>query len=567
MIDNHDTNNINIISSNLCPSSFDDKVNEATKNALNVSHVNIRSLPKNVDGLRLLYEYSLQTKFHVIGLSEVWNVSLPHMLGLRGYALEVKCREAHQRGGGVGAYIHSSVPYKVLSPSLEVNHAESLWIEASFEKQTFLIGIIYRKPNTDVLEFQESLLGTLENLKVDKMKCVLMGDFNINAINPGSREDDFITALQCMQFQQLIEVPTRVHNISRSLIDHVYANFSSKCVNSGTIDTDISDHFPIYAIFEDELKKQSYKQKIFKRNYRYYNKVSFCEELSAQDWSNIENGTNVNDAYDTFLQTFGTICDKHAPILKCFVKQKGARNPWITKAILKSIRRKHKLYSKMISSNHQPQHVEKYKKYRNVLTNVLRKAKRDYYSTLFMTHKNDTGQTWKVINDLLYSGNSKSKVTQVEKLCLDSNGRRTQVSSAEEIGQVFNDFFVNVGPNLASNIQKATNGNSFRDYLCDQGKGTLNFKPITEYEVQCQLLSLNVNKACGHDTIPARLIGDAADFIARPLSHIFNLSLLTGKVPNSLKVAKVTPIYKKKVIRKTLVIIGQYLSFHYLQKF
>ena len=108
------------------------------------------------------------------------------------------------------------------------------------------------------------------------MKCVLMGDFNINAINPGSREDDFITALQCMQFQQLIEVPTRVNNISRSLIDHVYANFSSKCVHSGTIDTDISDNFPIYAIFEDELKKQSYKQKIFKRNYRYYNKVSFC---------------------------------------------------------------------------------------------------------------------------------------------------------------------------------------------------------------------------------------------------------------------------------------------------
>ena len=62
-----------------------------------------------------------------------------------------------------------------------------------------------------------------------------------------------------------------------------------------------------------------------------------------------------------------------------------------------------------------------------------------------MTHKNDTGQTWKVINDLLYSGNSKSKVTQVEKLCLDSNGRRTQVSSAEEIGQVFNDFFCKRG--------------------------------------------------------------------------------------------------------------------------
>ena len=52
-----------------------------------------------------------------------------------------------------------------------------------------------------------------------------------------------------MQFQQLIEVPTRVNNLSSSLIDHVYTNFSSKCVHSGTIDTDMSDHFPIYAIF------------------------------------------------------------------------------------------------------------------------------------------------------------------------------------------------------------------------------------------------------------------------------------------------------------------------------
>ena len=104
MIDNNDADNTNIVSLNLCPSSFDATWNNATKNALNISHVNIRSLPKNIDSLRLLYEYSLQTKFHVIRLSEVWNVSLPQMLGLQGYSLE--CREAPQRGGGVGAYIH-----------------------------------------------------------------------------------------------------------------------------------------------------------------------------------------------------------------------------------------------------------------------------------------------------------------------------------------------------------------------------------------------------------------------------------------------------------------------------
>ena len=45
-----------------------------------------------------------------------------------------------------------------------------------------------------------------------------------------------------------------------------------------------------------------------------------------------------------------------------------------------------------------------------------------------MTHKNDTGQTWKVINDLLSSGNSKSKVTPVEKLSFDSDAWKDEAS-------------------------------------------------------------------------------------------------------------------------------------------
>ena len=57
--------------------------------------------------------------------------------------------------------------------------------------------------------------------------------------------------------------------------------------------------------------------------------------------------------------------------------------------------------------------------------------------------------------------------------------------------------------------------------------------------------SLSVNKACGHDNITAKLIRDAAEFIAKPLSYISNVSFLTGKVPSLLKIAKVIPIYKK----------------------
>ena len=52
-----------------------------------------------------------------------------------------------------------------------------------------IVGIIYRKPNTDVDEFQNSLLDILSLLKIDKVNCILMGDFNINFLDSDQKVD------------------------------------------------------------------------------------------------------------------------------------------------------------------------------------------------------------------------------------------------------------------------------------------------------------------------------------------------------------------------------------------
>ena len=54
-----------------------------------------------------------------------------------------------------------------------------------------------------------------------------------------------------------------------------------------------------------------------------------------------------------------------------------------------------------------------------------------------------------------------------------------------------------------------------------------------------------INLFCGFDNIPARLLKDAADYIASPLSYVFNMSLSKGVFPDAMKIAKVTPVYKK----------------------
>ena len=71
------------------------------------------------------------------------------------------------------------------------------------------------------------------------------------------------------------------------------------------------------------------------------------------------------------------------------------------------------------------------------------------------------------------------------------------------------------------------------------------FSLITENQVFKYLICLNSNKPTGLDGIPSNFVKDAASIIAYPLCHIINLSLIEGSVPDSLKSARVIPLFKK----------------------
>ena len=74
-----------------------------------------------------------------------------------------------------------------------------------------------------------------------------------------------------------------------------------------------------------------------------------------------------------------------------------------------------------------------------------------------------------------------------------------------------------------------------------------NFKlsSMSDTEVLKHLCKLKRKCAAGPDNIPACILKDVCYVIAKPLTqYVINLSLTTGIVPNDLKLARITPIYK-----------------------
>ena len=118
----------------------------------------------------------------------------------------------------------------------------------------------------------------------------------------------------------------------------------------------------------------------------------------------------------------------------------------------------------------------------------------------------------------------------------------TMTSDPVEISNKFNEYFINVGPKLAERIQN--NNVNFTTFLGERSVNSIFLDAVTEKEVEIEISNLSGNKSCGHDEIPPKLVKEISKQIVKPLTHIYNQSLLTGVIPNELKIALVTPVFK-----------------------
>ncbi len=97
-------------------------------------------------------------------------------------------------------------------------------------------------------------------------------------------------------------------------------------------------------------------------------------------------------------------------------------------------------------------------------------------------------------------------------------------------------------------ITTTTNIPTFQNYNKNNGILTNRLRLATDppgFALR-ELMKLKPNRSPGPDKSPAKFLRDGAKIIAKPLTHIMNLSIMTDTVRRELKEALVTPIYKKK---------------------
>ena len=205
-----------------------------------------------------------------------------------------------------------------------------------------------------------------------------------------------------------------------------------------------------------------------------------------------------------------------------------------TSSIKELINTRDKLKRKAIITNLQND-WSNYTRTRNRVNIELRNAKKDYYSTKIADDKSNPKQAWKTINSLLGRHN---KPTIVNDLKLGENS----LTNPRDIAEGFNDYFSNIGPNLASQIN--TQNFNFETYVKNIESEFAAFQPVTVNHVNQLLTGLSSNKATGVDKISCKIIKIASPAISDSLTHIFNRAITLSLFPDEWKTASVIPLYK-----------------------
>ena len=76
--------------------------------------------------------------------------------------------------------------------------------------------------------------------------------------------------------------------------------------------------------------------------------------------------------------------------------------------------------------------------------------------------------------------------------------------------------------------------------------------PVDQSKLTRLILKLKDNKSPGPDNIGSKLIKDNIPVIINPLTHLFNLFISSGIVPDKLKLAKVVPVNQSISLIATL---------------
>ena len=512
-------------------------------NNLITAHININSIRHKFENISTLFDESIVDLF-VITESKL-DDSFPNaQFYTEGYKLYRKDR--NKNGGGIMFYVRSDIPHRT-RPDLECksSHVESLVIEAHIKNDKWLYVAIYN-PNKKHEDELVKFLGTLYEKEIGNYTDIIcIGDINIDLASTNSMV--YNSVIDIYGLHNLITSPTCFKASNGTLLDPILVTNKKRFMYSFNLLCPFSDfHNLVGCVTKCHLKKQRPKT-IFYRSFKKFDELAFKKDVSL-----IKTGTTDCDDPNAHFSAFQTqllqACNKHAPLKQRTIKRNQL--PYMNKELRSAMYKRNSLRNKYFKYRNND-NWEAYRKQRNNVTSIRRNSMKNYFRNK-CTESNK--EFWKVIKPFMTD--KKSYTSNVISL---KEGDKIY-SDPSDVCSIFNDFFATLANDIGTKNKNCTieianiesTFEHFKDHpsisvitnMC-QKTNPFSFHEVTPMYVEQKIKKLNSKKAPGPDTIPAKLLKIVCQEVSQDMSDIINLCIRRGIFPDDMKLADITPIYKK----------------------
>ena len=140
------------------------------------------------------------------------------------------------------------------------------------------------------------------------------------------------------------------------------------------------------------------------------------------------------------------------------------------------------------------------------MSSLLKIEEKRFYQYQITNNKNNLKKVWAIIKNVINKNKSKKKSDQ---FILNNK----KITDPNEIANGFNDYFVNIGPTLASKIK--SEGLSHRSFLHNDLYESFFLEPTNEVEI-VNIINHLKEGAPGRDEIVSRNLKCISDSIAYP---------------------------------------------------
>lgn len=496
---------------------------------------NAHSVRQKVTGVQQMMS---DNKIDVLGLTESWHEDTNDVplrrLRAAGDFQVLECARPtsstsdvnslnYTNHGGIVIVAPTRVKVTKLLPKFQPSTYELLCARITSRGSSCIVAVIYRPGSEAKTElFFTEFTQLLEYMSSFASPFIITGDLNVRFDRPGdpatARVADLLSSFGSTQH---VGAPT--HDLGGTL-DVVITGDDCQPTSLQVNDPGLSDHRLVQWLFNLRTSSEPVYEQRERRLWRNFDQASFCTALLSSclcDAGTYTSQTDVNELAESYDVTIKNLLDIHAPTSKVTCRVRRRTDPWYDSDCRDAKRRTRKLerrYKRWRSDHARSVWIQALRSQHKLVD----QRRNDYWRRKIADQENPK-ELWRAVDTAL---------------CRDRLGAINPARSATD----FADFF----ESKVNKIREATDGApppTFTDVDVMQPPLQL-FKPIGSDDV-IKLVRAAPAKQSDLDPMPTWLLKDCIDLLAPYVSHLFNVSLSTGCVPDSFKRAHITPLLKK----------------------